>query len=60
MFAADQKAQTVIEKQIIINATGSKQDAESLANTIVKVLRSKGICVLGGHMAYTIKNSNNR
>ena len=42
MFAADQKAQTVIEKQIIINATGSKQDAESLANTIVKVLRAKG------------------
>jgi hypothetical protein len=42
MFTANQKAETVIEKQLILNVTGSKGDAEAIANTIVKKLRAAG------------------
>ncbi len=41
-FAATQKAETLIEKQLVINATGSKADAETIANAIVKKLRAAG------------------
>jgi hypothetical protein len=42
MFASDQKAQTVIEKQINLTVTGSKGDAEVIVNAIVKKLRLAG------------------
>jgi hypothetical protein len=41
-FAATQKAETLIEKQLVINATGSKADADTIANAIVKKLRAAG------------------
>jgi tape measure domain-containing protein len=43
LFSANQKAQTVIEKQINLNVTGSKQDAEAITNAIVKKLRLAGV-----------------
>jgi hypothetical protein len=45
MFSANQKAQTVIEKQINLNVTGSKQDAEAITNAIVKKLRLAGVSI---------------
>jgi hypothetical protein len=45
MVGANTKANTVIEKQVILNVTGSKGDAEVIANTIVKKLRLAGYTI---------------
>jgi hypothetical protein len=45
MVSANMKANTVIEKQVILNVTGSKGDAEVIANTIVKKLRLAGYTI---------------
>lgn len=42
MVSANMKANTVIEKQINLTVTGSKGDAEVIANAIVKKLRAAG------------------
>jgi hypothetical protein len=43
LFSSGQKAQTIIEKQINLNVTGSKQDADAITNAIVKKLRLAGV-----------------